>query len=260
MNIFKHEFNSSIKSTLIWVIATVIFIIVSMVKGDGFIGNSEANELMQSLPSGVVALFGMSNLDVSTFSGYYGVVYLYLAITVSIFSILTINNSLVGESVDHVTEYIYSKPISKKVIAYSKIGNALFRIFIYQGLVLLLTLSYFKATGELDSAVTIINMHFHAFLISLLFFGITLIVIMLKNNLSSSMLVSFGLLFGFYLLETVNQLLDLGNWFSYLSPFIFFSATNIINYNFNLIYYLICLIPLIVGLILTNYNFVKKEF
>ncbi len=259
MSVIKHEIKSNFKSLIIWTIGTIFFILVSMVKGEGFIGNPEMNDLMQSMPKGVSALFGMTGLDVSTFIGYYGVIYIYFVIAVTFYNITQVNSILLTEQIDKISDYLYVKPIKRKVLVFYKLLASFILNFIYQLVVLIVAYGYFSTTiDDLDLSL-LVSLHLHGFLISLMFMGISIIVIMLRKGLKSGVSVTVLIFLIMYVIQTLYQLFELPEFLTYLSPLVYFSAVNIIDDNLKIIYYIITITPLIIGYILTYILFDKKE-
>ncbi len=257
MNIFIHDLKQKKKNIIIWSISTIVFILASMIKSSAFVGDSSSNDLMDSLPQGFLALFGMSGIDISTYEGYYGIVYVYLLIAVAVYAIITVSSLFKDEKEFLTAEYLYSKPKARIGVAISKVVAALSIITIYQIVVAAIITLYFDVILDAGISDFIFELHVHAYLLSLMFFGLTLLFMSIKDKYS---MLSFIVLLVLYLLGSVDQLMESPDILTYSSPFIFFSSTNIFEGNQNMFMYLYVMIPCIIGSILFLSTFSKKEF
>ncbi len=259
MSLFTHEFRGRLKGLMIWTIATFLFLILSTAKGEAFIGDPSVNEMLEVMPKAMLALFGMNGLDVSTYEGYYGVVYVYLLIAYAFYGINAVISPFLNEQKFKTAEYLYVKPLSRKKVAMVKLMSSMLALVIYQVIVLLLVASYFSIIVDANITDYIITLHMHAFLISIFFAGIALILSSVLTKFKQSQMVAYLVLLATYLIMTIDQLVETSSNFMYLSPFIFFSATKLLDGNQELIMYLICIVPFIIGLPMFIMTFANKE-
>ena len=81
MHIFFRELKSRRISLVIWAAALVAFLLLSMVKYETLSADPKALQtLMSQFPATIQAIFGMNRLDITTVEGYYGILFLYLAL------------------------------------------------------------------------------------------------------------------------------------------------------------------------------------
>ena len=149
MNVFRHELRQRFKSILVWLAVMAVFIAAAMVKYDTFRGGGKVvNELLNSFPSTLKAVFGMSGLDLTSISGYIGVTYIFIAVMAAIFAGMLGSNAIAREETGRTVEFLYPKPVSRWTVLAQKllvvgIGIAAMTVTIYATL-LVVTAPYNK--------------------------------------------------------------------------------------------------------------------
>lgn len=114
MNIFLRELRVHRLGLLFWSLGMVALIGAGMAK---FAGYEEAGEsveqLMSTLPRAVLVIFGMTGFDLSTASGFYGVLFLYVAVMGAVHAVLLGSTLVSKEERDRTSEFLYAKPITR---------------------------------------------------------------------------------------------------------------------------------------------------
>jgi len=123
MNLYFKELKTYRKSLFIW--SFFIFLLILMGMQDYAVinssGGSEYMKIMESLPQGLQAIFGMTKLDLTKVVDYFAIVYLYLVLMVSIHGAMLGNNIISKEEKDKTAEFLMVKPISRYAILTSKL-------------------------------------------------------------------------------------------------------------------------------------------
>jgi len=106
MNIFVRELRVHRLGLLFWSLGMVALIGAGMAK---FAGYEEAGEsveqLMSTLPRAVLVIFGMT--------GFYGVLFLYVAVMGAVHAVLLGSTLVSKEERDRTSEFLYAKPITR---------------------------------------------------------------------------------------------------------------------------------------------------
>ena len=84
MNIFVRELKSGLKSLLIWGVIVVLFVMVGVSKFSAYYGNPEMLKILDALPPALLDAFNMKAFNLTTVSGFFGVMFSYLALLASI--------------------------------------------------------------------------------------------------------------------------------------------------------------------------------
>ncbi|NTU90079.1 MAG: ABC transporter permease subunit, partial [Actinobacteria bacterium] len=114
MNIFIRELKAHSRSLLIWSLSMVALVAAGMMKFSALSTDTQALEaLMKQFPASIQAVFGMTGLDLATVSGYYGILYLYLALLLAIHAGLLGEELFTKEEREKTTEFLYVRPVSR---------------------------------------------------------------------------------------------------------------------------------------------------
>jgi len=124
MNVYFREIKSHWKGFLGWSAAIAFTIVSGMVKFQGYntaSGKSSIGELLKTFPKPILAIFGMSGLDVTKMIGYVGIMYLYIVLIAAIYAALAGAEIISKEELDKTSEFLYPKPVSRSRVLTEKI-------------------------------------------------------------------------------------------------------------------------------------------
>jgi len=182
-------------------------------------------DLIAQLPQSIQIIFGFSGFDLSQASGFYGVLFIYIALMATVHAVLLGTDIISKEERDKTSEFLFVKPISRRKIITAKLLAGLLNIVALNLITLLSSLyfvNYFGKATSLNQDVEIL-MGGLLFLQLLFFFSGTAIAGASKKPKRSASIATSVLLFTFILsfLTNINQsLTDL----KYLTPFKYFDA------------------------------------
>ena len=83
--------------------------------------DSQLSELMSQFPRSIQVITGISGFDLGTVSGYFGVMFLYIALLGTIHALLLGSNIIAKEERDKTSEFLFTKPISRSRVINGKI-------------------------------------------------------------------------------------------------------------------------------------------
>lgn len=234
----------------------MIFLVVSgMAKFAAYQTNSTSlNALMNTFPHSVQVLFGINGFDLTKASGYYGVLYLYIALMAGIHAVLLGAEILSKEERDRTVEFLLVRPLPRSKILSEKIFAGFCMLVILNFITLvssLLAMAHFNHGNAL--AATIFVMMGGIFFIQIIFFTVGIGVAAMRSRqrasatiASSILLVAFII---YYLVEFNSAFINL----KYLTPFQYFDAKVLLkNGSLNPIY---VFLSLAIVLILTLTSF-----
>ena len=114
MNIFRREMKAHRWNLVFWAIGMIFMVMAGMAKFAAYeqAGQSAA-ELMATLPKGIQVIFGLSGFDLMKASGFYGVLFLYLAVMGAVHAVLLGANLISKEERDKSSEFLFAKPVSR---------------------------------------------------------------------------------------------------------------------------------------------------
>lgn len=256
MNLFFRELKSYRVGLLFWCVGAVSLIGSGMAKYATFTSTDQSmKEIMDQLPKSLQAVFGMTGLDISTVSGYFGVLFIYIALMATIHAVLLGSGIISKEERDRTSEFLFVKPISRFSAVSSKIMAGLFNVIVLNLVTLVSSIYIVKYFNKGLSATNdiILLMLGLAFMQLIFFFIGTAVAAMVKKPKQSSSIVTSILLSTFMIsiLININEKLD---YLKYLTPFKYFEAKDLLaSGSLDILYVLISLF-LITAMTLVTYK------
>lgn len=249
------------KSLILWVLFQQFFVIASMQKYTAFTGAGaeEMIAIFEKMPYFLKAMFGMAALDITTIVGYYGALYFYLILIVSIHALLLGIKIVTREEANHISEFLYTKPISRNKILLNKLFASLIIILIINLSIYVPSLFIIKGfSGDylfIEIAISLI-----ASLVTSFFF--LSIGIFLSSIFNSKKASYFGLLYlsVSFTISIVIDIFEKSNFLYFLTPFKYFDAKDfLVNKQLNLVNLFLVLLVSFIILFYSFYKFRKKD-
>lgn len=231
MNVFFQELRLRRKSQIGWIVAIVIFMLLSVIKFDTLAQDASMSEaLLKQFPATVQAIFGMTGLTLTTLSGYFGVLFIYILVILSIHAGMLGAGVLADEERDRTTEFLLVKPRSRVTIIIQKLLAGVVYVSVLWGVVVVTTL---VSIVSLSNTGDFIRDFWH-FMIALaltqvaVFFLGSFAAAITKNPKLPARFVA-AVVFVSYLLFALVKLSPNLDGLKYASLFYYFDAVSIIN-------------------------------
>jgi len=230
MNIFFRELKANLKSLLIWGGITVLFITIGMAKFSAYEGNPELLAILDNLPPALLSAFQFNAFNLTTITGFFGVMFTYFALILSIAAVMWGADIITKEERDKTVEFTLSLPITRGKLVTAKTLAAL----VYCIVLLLITwVAFLISAGKYQP-----DSEFYAFLrlgvvalfimqMIFLAIGIFLGSAMKQHKRASSVAVS--LLLGTYFISLVAGLKEDWDFLKYFSPFKYFDPAALLR-------------------------------
>lgn len=260
MNIYLREIKRNYVNFIIWFSISALMIIYVIFMFPSF--KSDITELLKlKFPVQLQQAFGMDKLDFSNIIGFLGLMIPYIIMLGGIFSGMLFGTVVSKEENDGTIEFLFSKPITRFKIAFSKLMAAITYIAVYTVLVFFAALMSLKAINVTYSMKTFWLLALSVFLALLLFGFLCFFVSMLVYRTKTIVPISVGIVAGTYILKAVSGISTKSAFLKYLSPYEYFDSSQIIQNNSLRIPYLIISVAIMficIILGLTIYN--TKDF
>lgn len=260
MNIFIREMKAHRKSLIIWCIGMIALIGSGMGKFAGFSSSGQSmNELMAQMPKSLQAFLGVGTLDISTASGYYGVLFLYIVLLSTIHAAMIGATIISKEERDKTVEFLFVKPLPRKKIIGIKLLAALTQVGILSIITWTFSLLIVGRYSDGESITSDVGMTMVGMLILQILFlviGTAIAASTKKPGKAATLatvvlLVTFILSFAIDLNEKIETL-------KYLTPFKYFEAKTVMDGGLELIFVGISL-ALIGVLAVSTFMFYNKR-
>jgi len=232
-----------------------------MVKYETLLGAGDsANNLIKQLPSSIQAIFGLTGFDLMKVSGYFGVMFMYIALMATIHAVLLGADIISKEERDRTSEFLFVKPILRSKIISLKIMAGLVCLVIFNILTAASSVYFVNLYGK-DTSITvdIVNLMVGLFFMQLIFFFIgTAVASVIKKAKISSSIATAVLLMAFILTFFINMNQDLDN-LKYFTPFKYFDAKDILANGSLDIFYVILSSFIVLAMIGLTYRVYSKR-
>ena len=262
MNVFWRELRTYRKSVLLWSAGIVLLLVASMAKFNTLTaGGMDVNQLLDQFPATVQAVFGMNGLDITTILGYFGVLYLYVAVMLAIQAGMMGADIIDKEEQDKTTEFLYVKPRSRARVLTAKLCAALVVLIILN--VVTLVTSCLLAAQYVDLATVVpgLTLYNAAYAVLQLLFmavGTALAASSLRPRLAGRLVAAaVGVMYFAYVLVTMQPALD---WLGVASPLVQMNAPDIIaNGTLNGLWVSVYGVVAILGVAICYYCYPRRD-
>lgn len=203
MQLFKREWKSYLKPTIIWSIGLILLVTIAFYKIDGMSSiEGGMGAMMDAFPPALQAIFGLG-VDYSSGIGLYSFIHLYILIALSFHAALLGASLFAKEEHDKTFEFLYVKGMKRTTILIIKILAGITIILFLNIICYVSTFASLSIIGKSVSIGDIFPYIIGIFLAQLFFFSLTfLLSFMLPNNRKSGMIacniISFMLLITMY--------------------------------------------------------------
>ena len=230
MNVFWRELRAYRKVVVIWSVSIILLLAASMAKFNTLTaGGMDVNQLLDQFPATVQAVFGMNGLDITTIVGYFGILYLYVAVMLAIQAGMMGADIIDKEEQDKTTEFLYVKPRSRARILTAKLCVALVVLVVLN--VVTFATSCILAAQYVDLAtvlpeLALYNMAYAVLQLLFMAVGAALAASSLRPKLAGKLVaMAVGVMYFAYVLVTMQPALD---WLGVASPLVQMNAPDII--------------------------------
>ncbi len=230
MNIFFREMKANRKSLIIWSIGIILMIAGGMGKYAAFSATGQsAAVITRQLPGSIQAILGIGSFDLSKAGGFYGVLFLYLALMAAIHAAILGATIISKEERDRTSEFLFVKPVSRNKLVTAKLTTASSNVIIFNLVTLsflIITVGYYSR-GE-DITADILKLMLGLFFLQLIFLltGTGTAALSREPNTASSPAAGI-LLFAFILNVAVDMNRNL-DFLKFFTPFKYFNARDLI--------------------------------
>jgi ABC-2 type transport system permease protein len=230
MNIFVRELKSNSKSLVIWGVIVILFVTIGVSKFSAYYENPEMLAILDELPPAVLAAFNFQTLNLTTVSGFFGVMFTYYALLLSIAAAMWGSDIISKEERDKTIEFSLTLPVTRSRLVTAKslaaLVNCIGLLLITWGASLISAAQYQPDSGFYEFLALCM---LAIFLMQLVFLavGVFLGCAMKQYRRVSSLAVS--LLLGTYFLSIISALNKDLDFLKYFTPFKYFDAVVMLN-------------------------------
>ena len=226
MNIFVRELKANLKSLVIWGVIVILLVMVGVSKFSAYYGNPEMLKILDSLPPAMLDAFNMKAFNLTTVSGFFGVMFSYLALLASIAAAMWGSDIISKEERDKTVEFSLTLPVTRSRVVTAKALAALVNCI---GLLLITwgasAASVMRYPPEAGFSRFLTLCMLALLLMELIFLAIGIFLGCAMKQYRRAGSVAVSLLLGTFFLSVISGLNKNLDFLKYFSPFRYFDAS-----------------------------------
>jgi len=225
MNIFFRELRANLKSLLIWSFIIGLLIMMAAAKYSGFAGDPEMVKMLDSLPPAMLDALSMRAFNLTTISGFYGVMFIYFALMAAIAAAMWGSGIISKEERDKTVEFSLVLPVSRSRIVTAKALAALVNCIAFVLITWAISLVAVRSYKPDSAFYSFLALEMQAmFVIELIFLALGLLLgcAMKQYKLSGSTAVA--IILATYFMSILSSLDQRVDFLKYFTPFKYFDA------------------------------------
>ena len=225
MNIFIRELKANLKSLLIWSAIIIVLIIMAVSKFSAFAGDPEMLKMLDSLPPAMLDAFSMRAFNLTTLSGFYGVMFIYFGLMGAIAAAMWGSDIISKEERDKTVEFSLVLPVSRSKVITAKALAALVNCIAFVLITWVVSLVAVRSFNPDQAFQSYLALQMRAmFVIELIFLALGLLLGCAMKQYKRSASVAVAVILATYFMSIVSVMdekLDFLKWFT---PFKYFDA------------------------------------
>ncbi len=231
MMLFRREVIANLKSLFIWSGGMVFLILAGMGKYEAGAqgGPGSMEELFLGMPDSLKNIFGIGVFDLSRAIEYYGILFIYIALMLSLHAVFIGSGIIAKEERDKTADFLLVKPISRNRILAEKLAAALVIQLILWSITFAtsyaLLAHYSQGDGFFEELLALMGAGLFLQIL-FLFFGAFWAGILTKPKRAAA--VSSAILLLMFVIKIVSDLSESVQPVGYLSFFRYFDAKDIL--------------------------------
>jgi len=261
MNIFIRELKSNFRSLLIWGGIVILFVTIGISKFSAYEGNPELLVILDQLPPALLNAFNFEAFNLTTLNGFFGVMFTYFALILSIAATMWGSDIISKEERDKTVEFSLTLPVTRSRVVTSKalaaLVNCIGLLLITWGAALVSSAQY-QPDSQFYGFLRLSMLALFILQLVFLAIGIFLGCAMKRYKLASSVAVS--LLLGTYFLSVISGLNENLGFLKYFSPFKYFDPGMLLHESrFDMTFVLLSVAIVLVSMAGAYLTYAKRD-
>ncbi len=230
MNIFKREIKANLRSLLIWGGIVILFIFMGMAEFSGYEGNPQMLEVLDSMPPALLSAFQFNAFNLTTVTGFYGVMFTYFALLATIPAAMWGSDIISKEERDKTVEFTLTLPITRQKLITSKIFAAVVNcsgLLVVMWVASLIAVAQYQPDSEFYEFLALIMVSL--FIMQMVFLSVGIFLGCSMKQYKRAGAVAISVLLGTYFLSIISGLNENLEFLKYFSPFTYFNPATLLN-------------------------------
>ena len=225
MNIFFRELRANLKSLVIWCVILILLVVVGAAKFTAYYNDPSMLAVLNAFPKAVVDAMELNSFNLTTVTGFYGLMMIYYALMAGIAAAMWASDSISKEERDKTVEFSLVLPVSRGRVISGKLLAALVNCIVF----VLVTWGVSLVAAQQFHPDQAFN-HFLAlemagmFFIELIFLAIGLFLGCAMKQYKSSGSIAIAIILVTYFLSVFSGMQANLDFLKYFTPFKYFDA------------------------------------
>lgn len=261
MNVFMREMKANRKGLIIWCVGVFSMVTSGMVKYAGFSASGQSiNDLLAQMPQSLRAIMGVGTFDLTTATGYFGVLFIYLAMMAAVHATMLGATIISKEERDKTSEFLFVRPITRSQIITSKLLASIVNLLIFNFVTLVSSILMVQKYGQGEAIVSdITRLMLGMLFLQLIFLFIGTAIASISKHPKTAPSLATGILLLTLMLSIAIDINSRMEFLKFLTPFKYFDAKNLLSaQGFDPVYVILSIIMIIV-LFKATYVFYQKR-
>lgn len=261
MNIFLRELRANLRSLLIWGVVAVALIFIAITKFSAYEGNPEMVAVLDSMPPALLETFQMNTFNLTTITGFYGVMFVYFSLIATISAAMWGSDVISKEERDKTVEFTLTLPVTRQKLITGKIlaamVNCIALLLIIWGTSLAAVAQYQPDSAFYEFlALSMLAL----FIIQMVFLAVGFFLGCSMKQYKRAGAVAVSVLLGTYFLSIISGLNENLEFLGFFSPFTYFDPAKLLNESTIEVSYVLLSLAIIVVLTIGGYfTYAKRD-
>jgi beta-exotoxin I transport system permease protein len=225
MNIFLRELKANLKSLIIWCVIIVLLIMIAVAKFSAFAGNPEMLAMLDSIPAGMMDALNLRAFNLTTLSGFYGIMFVYFGLMGAIAAALWGSDIISKEERDKTVEFSLVLPVSRSRVITAKALAALVNCIAFVLITWAVSLVAVQRYHPDQAFYNFLALEMQAmFFIELIFLAIGLLLGCAMKQYKRSASTAVAIILVTYFMSIITVMQEKLDFLKYFTPFKYFDA------------------------------------
>jgi ABC-2 type transport system permease protein len=225
VNIFVRELKANLKSLVIWCVIMFLLITIAVMKFSAFAGDASMLAILDTMPPALLDALNMRGFNLTTISGFYGIMFLYFGLMGAIAAAMWSSDSISKEERDRTVEFSLALPVTRSKVVTAKLLAALVNCIAFVLITWVTSLLAVQPYHPDQAFFDFLALEMEAmFVIELIFLAIGLLLGCAMKQYKSSGSTAVAIILVTYMLSVLAGMQQNLDFLKYFTPFKYFDA------------------------------------
>ncbi|OGO67994.1 MAG: hypothetical protein A2Z49_04405 [Chloroflexi bacterium RBG_19FT_COMBO_56_12] len=228
MNIFIRELKANLKSLVIWSVIITLLIVMAVSKFTAFAGDPATVKMLDSMPPAMLDAFSMRAFNLTTLSGFYGIMFIYFGLMSAIAAAMWGSDIISKEERDKTVEFSLVLPVSRSRVLTAKALAALVNCVAFVLITWAVSLVAVRSFNPDQAYFDYLALEMRAmFVIELIFLALGLLLGCAMKQYKRSASTAVAIILATYFMSIVSGMQEKLDFLKWFTPFKYFDAAEL---------------------------------